>query len=185
MVLKRFNILALFLIMALLVTMLPACTPVFTAESYMAVIPGVLHSGQTEEVSLALFEGDRLVSGDVEISLLSDGEEILNVEKSIDGRGTISLNIPNIGDGDYEIVFKGTGFEGRATVKVEKSFLTFIETDKPIYKPGQTIGISLYTVNNELRPVQEQVTVEILDAKGIKILRTDVTTDEYGMASLE
>ncbi|MFC2026900.1 alpha-2-macroglobulin family protein [Chloroflexota bacterium] len=182
---KRFNILALVLIAALLVTMLPACKPVFAAESYMAVIPNVLHSGQTEELSLALFEGDRLVSGDVEVTLLSEGKEILSVEKSIDGKGTISLDIPDIDDGEYEITIKGAGFEDKATVKVEKSFLTFLETDKPIYKPGQTIYMRLYTLNNELRPVEEPVTVEILDAKGIKIFRIEITTDEYGMASLE
>lgn len=185
MILKRFNVLALFLVTALLVTMLPACKPVFAAESYMAVIPEVLHSGQTEELSMALFQGDELVSGDVEVTLLSDGEEILRVEKKVDGMGTISLEIPDIEDGDYEIVVKGNGFEDKAAVKVEKSFLTFIETDKPIYKPGQTIGISLYTLNGELRPVEETVTVEILDAKGIKVFRTEMTTDEYGMARFE
>ncbi|MCJ7764300.1 MAG: MG2 domain-containing protein, partial [Dehalococcoidales bacterium] len=182
---KKFNILALVLIAALLVTMIPGCSPVFAAESYMAVIPKVLHSGQTEELSLALFEGDRLIPGDVEVTLLSEGKEILSVEKSIDGKGTISLDIPDIEDGDYEIVIKGAGFEDKATVKVEKSFLTFLETDKPIYKPGQTIYMRLYTLNNELRPVEESVTVEILDAKGIKIFRSEITTDDYGMASLE
>jgi len=182
---KRFNIIALVLITALLVTMLPACQAVFAAESYMAIIPEVLHSGQTEELSLALFEGDRLVPGDVEVALLSEGEEILSVEKSIDGKGTISLDIPDIEDGEYEITIKGNGFEDSATVSVEKSFLTFIETDKPIYKPGQTIYMRLFTLNNELRPVEELVTVEILDAKGIKIFRSEITTDDYGMASLE
>ena len=182
---KRFNIIALVLITALLVTMLPACQAVFAAESYMAIIPEVLHSGQTEELSLALFEGDRLVPGDVEVALLSEGEEILSVGKSIDGKGTISLDIPDIEDGEYEITIKGNGFEDSATVSVEKSFLTFIETDKPIYKPGQTIYMRLFTLNNELRPVEELVTVEILDAKGIKIFRSEITTDDYGMASLE
>jgi CD109 antigen len=182
---KRFNVLALVLIMALLVTMLPACQTVFAAESYMAVIPEVLHSGQTEEISLALFQGDELAAGDVEVTLLSAGEEILSVSKSIDGKGTITLDIPDIENGEYEIEVKSAGFEDKATVKVEKSFLTFLETDKPIYKPGQTIYMRLYTLNDELCPVEELVTVEVLDAKGIKIFRSEVTTDEYGMASLE
>ncbi len=142
---KKFTVLAIFLIVALLVTMIPSCRPVFAAESYMAVMPKVLHSGQTEEISLALFEGDRLVSGDVEVTLLSDGEEILSVEKSIDGKGTISLDIPDIEDGEYEIVVRGTGFEGRATVRVEKSFLTFLETEYPMeYSQSADIEATAY-----------------------------------------
>jgi CD109 antigen len=185
MITKKLTVLALVLVAALVFTMLPSCRAVYAAESYMAVIPKVLHSGQTEELSLALFKGDNLIPGDVEVALLSEGKEIMSVEKSINGKGTISLEVPDVEDGEYEILVRGNDFEDKATVKIEKSFLTFLETDKPIYKPGQTIGIRLFTLNNELRPVAEPVTIEVLDAKGIKIFRNELTTDEYGMASLE
>ena len=183
---KKLALLSVILMAVLLVTMLPACQPVFAAESYLAVIPKVLHSGQTEELPLSLFEGENPASGEVEVSLLSGNQEILNVQQSIDGQGTISLDIPaGIADGDYQIKVKGDAFEDSAQVKIEKSFLTFLETDKPIYKPGQTVCIRLFTLNGELRPVKEMATVEVLDAKGIKVFRQEVTTDEYGMASLE
>ena len=182
---RRSKVIASILILALLATMIPSCRPVFTAESYLAVIPKVLHSGQTEELSLALFSGDKLASGKVEVALLDDGAEIFKVEKNISGKGIIKLDVPDVANGDYEIRVKTSGFEDKATVKIEKSFLTFLETDKPIYKPGQTIHIRLITLNNELKPLEEQVIIEILDAKGIKIFRNEITTDEYGMASLE
>ena len=180
----RFKAIALILILTLLVTMIPGCRPVFTAESYLAVIPKVLHSGQTEELSLALFSGDNLASGNVEVALLDEGKEIFKVEKDISGKGIIKLDVPDVDDGDYEIRVKTSGFEDKASVKIERSFLTFLETDKPIYKPGQTIHIRLITLNNELKPIEEQVVIEILDAKGIKIFRNEITADEYGMASL-
>ncbi len=183
--LKVIQTITLALILAVLATMMPACHPVFAAESYLAVIPKVLHSGQTEELSLALFKGESLTSGDVQVSLLKDGAEIFNTKESIYGKGIIELKIPDIEDGEYEIQVKTAGFEDKATVKVERSFLTFLETDKPIYKPGQTINIRLITLNDELRPIEEQVTIEVLDAKGIKIFRSEISTDEYGMASLE
>ncbi len=182
---KKFKIIAFILILTLLVTIVPSCRPVLAAESYLAIIPKVLHSSQTEEFSLALFKGESLVSGNVEVALLEEGVEILSIEKSITGKGTIELEIPDIEDGDYEILVKGAGFEDKATVKVEKGFLTFLETDKPIYKPGQTIYIRLFTLNDELKPIKELVTIEVLDAKGIKIFRSQVNTDDYGMASLE
>jgi len=68
---------------------------------------------------------------------------------------------------------------------VESGFLVFLETDKPIYKPDQTINIRVLTLDAELKPVREPVTVEVLDAKGIKIFRSEVHSDEFGMANLE
>lgn len=185
MIFRRSKIIASILILALLATMIPSCNPVFAAESYLAIIPKVLHSGQTEELSLALFSGDNLASGKVEVALLDDGAEIFKVEKNISGKGIIKLDVPDVANGDYEIRVKTSGFEDKATIKIEKSFLTFLETDKPIYKPGQTIHIRLITLNNELKPLEEDVIIEILDAKGIKIFRSEITTDEYGMTSLE
>ncbi len=161
------------------------CRPVAAAESYIAVIPQVLHSGSLEAVSLSLFSGDNLVPGRVEVALLKGGETIVSKQGSIDGKGIIELVIPDIEEGDYEISVKGNGFTDRASVRVERSLLIFLESDKPIYKPGQTIQIRVVTLNPELKPVSESVTVEILDAKGIKIFRQEVDTDDYGLASLE
>ncbi len=182
---NKLKILTFTLIAALLATMLPACSPVFAAESFMAIIPEVLHSGQTEEISLALFNGEKLASGNVEVSLLEDGKEILKIDSDISGRGTIALNIPDVEDGQYEIRVRGAGFDDTASVSIERSFLTFLETDKPIYKPGQTIHIRLITLDNKLMPLEEDVVIEVMDAKGIKVFRSEITTDEYGMASLE
>ena len=182
---KLFPLVISFLILTLVISVLPGCGPVETAEGYMAVIPKVLHSGSTESLSLSLFSEGKLVSDRVEVTLLKEGEEVVKVKKSVSGKSTVQIDIPDIEEGRYEIRVKGTGFEDTAPVRVEKSFLVFLETDKPIYKPGQTIYIRAFTLNAELRPVSEQVTIEALDAKGIKIFRSEVQTDEYGMASLE
>ena len=176
---------AIILALILVGGLVPACQPAEAAESYMAIIPKVLHSGSTETVSLSLFSGDRLIRGEVEVALLRDGKEVVKVRGSVVGKGTIEIDIPEIEEGAYEIRVKGPGFEDKAPVRVEKSFLVFLETDKPIYKPGQTIRMRVITLNAELMPVSEPVTVEVLDAKGIKIFRSEVDTDEYGMTSLD
>jgi CD109 antigen len=182
---KAVTSLAIILALGLIVGLVPGCQPAEAAESYMAIIPKVLHSGSTEAVSLSLFSGDRLIRGEVEVALLRDGKEVVKVRDSVVGKGTIEIDIPEIEEGAYEIRVKGTGFEDKAPVRVEKSFLVFLETDKPIYKPGQTIQMRVISLNAGLRPVSEPVTVEVLDAKGIKIFRSEVHTDEYGMTSLD
>jgi len=174
------------LILALIASVIPGCNPsVAGATSYLAVVPKVLHAGGQEAVSVALFSEEGLTSGKVEVALLSDGEEIVTVEGTIKGKGTIQFQVPDVEEGNYEIVVKGEGFEDRASVAVERSFLIFLETDKPIYKPGQTIHMRAITLDSDLRPTGEAVTVEVLDAKGIKIFRTELTTDEYGTVTID
>jgi CD109 antigen len=126
-----------------------------------------------------------LISGKVEVALAREGKEIVKVKKRIDGKGIIPVNIPPVEEGEYEIRIKGDGFEDRARVRVENSFIIFVETDKPIYKPGQTAHLRVITLDAELKPVGEVATLEIMDAKGIKIFRRELETDEYGMATLD
>jgi len=154
-------------------------------ESYMAVVPKVLHAGGQEAISLALFSESGLTSDRVEVALLKDGDQVLQVAKQISGKGIINFKVPSTAEGAYVLSVKGTGFEDKAQVTIEKSSLIFLETDKPIYKPGQTIQMRAMTLDPDLKPVSQSVTVEVLDAKGIKIFRSETTTDEYGMATLE
>ena len=141
-------------VLALIVvgSIVPACSPALVAEGYLAVVPRVLQSGSTQSVSLTLFNGDRMATDNVEIALLKDGSEIAQVSKKIRGKGTIELDIPEVEEGEYQVRVKGTGFEDEATVLVDASFVVFIETDKPIYKPGQTIHMrSLTLMRPDLR----------------------------------
>ena len=164
----------------IVVTVLPACTcqQVSAADSYVAIVPDVLHSGRAESVSLSLLSGGKLVKDNIEVTLLKDNKKITSAKQTVDGTGTVTLNIQqNAEEGKYEIQVKGTGFVDKAPVSVAKSYLVFVETDKPIYKPGQTMKMRVLTLDAELKPISEPATVEVLDAKGIKIFRTEVATD--------
>ena len=169
-----------------LVILLPACEKVSAADSYVAIVPDVLHVGRAEAVSLSLLSDGKPVKDTVEVLLLKDGKEVTSTSQMVNGNGVVTIDIPeNAEEGKYEVQVKGTGFTDKASVTMEKSFLVFVETDKPIYKPGQTINMRVLTLDSELKPLTESATVEVLDAKGIKIFRTEVDTDEYGMATLE
>ncbi len=183
----RLKISALALVLITAATSLPACTTqkVSAADSYVAIVPDVLHIGRAEAVSLSLTSGGQLVKDNIEVTLLKDNKTITSARQAVNGAGTVTINVPqNAVEGKYEVEVKGTGFTDKATVSVERSFLVFVETDKPIYKPGQTINMRVLTLDVELKPLTENATVEVLDAKGIKIFRTVVATDEYGMATL-
>jgi len=165
---------------------IPGCScRVEAAESYMAVIPGILQSDSTETMSVSLFSEGKPVKDTIEITLLDDGQEIKKVSRTVTGKGLIEMDIPDVEEGKYEIRVKGSGFDEKADVKIENDFLVFLETDKPIYKPGQTIHIRAITLNAELKPVRETMTIEVLDAKGIKIFRRELSTVDYGLITLD
>ena len=131
---KTFTAVIVMLVLAPFSTIIPGCAcPSEAADSYMAIVPKVLHSGGTETLSMSLFSEGRPVRDRVEIALLSEGEEIYKIQEEINGKGTVEIDIPEVEDGEYEIQVSGTGFRDEATIAVEKSFLVFIETDKPIY----------------------------------------------------
>jgi CD109 antigen len=183
----RLKISALVLTIVIMITAFPACQkPTLAVDSYIAILPEILHSGRVESISISLLNGDKLVEDDIEISLFKDSKKVVSSSQTIDGSGIINLDIPqNTEEGEYEIEIKGSVFSDKASVNVTGDFLVFVETDKPIYKPGQTIYMRVISLDSELKPVVEPVTVEILDAKGIKIFRTETITDEYGMVDLE
>lgn len=171
-------------IIILLTLLLPACTPPEPADGYAAVVPAALPTGSQQAISVAIFKGDQTIPGEVQLTLFKGDEDILTVKRDIRGKGTIPFTVPDIDEGEYGIRIKGNGFEDEASVRIERNFLVFLETDKPIYKPGQTIQMRAFTLDAELKPLTETITVDVLDAKGIKIFRQETMTDEYGMATL-
>lgn len=155
------------------------------ADGYVAVAPRVLRAGQQETVSISLFRGTRAAEGTVAVALLRDGKDVLRVDGKIAGRGSLPLDLARVAPGDYELQVQGKGFKDQAAVRVESGTLVFVETDKPIYKPGQTIFMRVLALDPLLRPSGGDATVEIMDAQGIKVFRQTVTPDEWGMATLE
>lgn len=181
-----FKIISIAFVVITVIIGLPACERVTASDSYVATVPSVLHIGRAEGVSLSLLKAGKPVTDIINVILLKDGKKVTSNSQTVNGNGTVTLNVPdNADEGLYEVMVKGTGFIDKAAVSVEKSYLVFVETDKPIYKPGQTVEMRVLTLDPDLKPITETATIEVLDARGIKIFRTDVTTDDYGMANLE
>lgn len=175
------------MVVAIVATLVPGCTPTPEAsvDGYAAMLPAALRANTTQSVPVSLFNGTAPASGQVSLSLLKDGNLVANASSKISGNGIIQISVPNVPEGDYQVRLSGPGFQGEAKVTVANSYLVFLATDKPIYKPGQTILIRALTLDPNLMPMSDQVTIEALDAKGTKVFRAIVTTDAYGMATAD
>ena len=155
------------------------------ADGYVATVPKVLRAGQTERIALALFDGTRAGSDNVRVSLLKGNQTVADGNGPVQGTGNVSLALPALAEGDYDLVIRGSTFQDKTAVKVEDGTIVFVETDKPIYKPGQTVHIRVLTLDPLLRPWPASTTVEVADASGAKVYRKERQTDDFGMLSLD
>ena len=157
----------------------------------MVVASETLRSGQTHNISVSLFQGAEPAEGTVRLALSESGSGrvVATADGIVQGTGTLPLTVPPGADGSYRLRVYGEGtgggnFSDSSRVQVQAApVILFLETDKPIYKPGQELRIRALRLNGDLQPMPGPVTVEIRDAKGIKVYQQAVEADEYGMAS--
>ena len=161
--------------------------PRIAPDSFVAVAPGALRAGYSEQVSVSLFQGPQPALGNVSVTLLQEGAVVGAVSARIEGVGNVTLDVPQVAPGAYEleVEVEGVPEKRRADVEVEDGVLLLVETDKPVYKPGQTVHIRLMTLDASLRPWSADATIEVQDAKGIKVFKREVATDDYGMVLVD
>lgn len=153
-------------------------------DGYMVLAPSVLRSGQTESISVSLFSGQDPARGTVGLTLYDFNATLASASGDTEGTGSISLSVPKISAGNYYLKASGPGFSETVAVTVDSGDILFVETDKPLYKPGQDMHIRVLLLDIELKPLTGDITVEVRDAKGNKVYREVVQSDEFGMANL-
>ena len=103
-----------------------------------------------------------------------------------DGHVDASFTVPPLSAGSYRLELAIEGGETlSADLAVEEGPVLFIETDKPIYRPGQTIQGRVLALNNTLTPLRSAVEISISDAKGIKIHKETVEANGFGVAPFD
>ena len=141
----------------------PVATYSQQVDGYLAAAPPVFRAGRTENVSVSLFEGSEPAQGTVRLTLLHDNRAVAVTDEDIQGAGAVPLPVPALPDGydaiDYTLHIEGFDANGPAfthssPVRVtEAPGLLFLETDKPIYKPGQHIRIRALRLDADLKPL--------------------------------
>lgn len=154
-------------------------------NGYLAVAPRTLRAGQQEQISLAIFNAGNPVTSTVRAVLHQEDVFFASAEARVAGRGVLSLAVPKVPAGEYTLRISGKGFADSVALQVQDSALLFIETDKPIYKPGQTLHMRVLALDPGLRPLPGEAVVDVLDAQGIKVFRTTVVLDDFGMAHVD
>ena len=154
-------------------------------DGYLVTAPEVFRSGRTENVAVSLFHGSEPAQGPVRLTLMQGARPVSEAVQCVVGAVSIPLRVPALSPGRYDLRIEGGNrdFVDTAAVRVkEPAGLLFLETDKPIYKPGQEIRIRILQLDADLKPLPGPVEVSVLDATGIKVHKATVDADEFGMA---
>ncbi|XP_047387857.1 C3 and PZP-like alpha-2-macroglobulin domain-containing protein 8 [Sciurus carolinensis] len=170
-----------FLLLLLLLSPVSSSDGVRTAQpqglGYLIAAPSVFRSGVEEVISVTIFNSPREVM--VHAQLMVQGEAVAQSQGAILDKGTIKLEVPTGLRGQALLRVQGHGqraeegtlFHNQTSVTVDgRGASVFIQTDKPVYRPGHRVHVGIFTVSPDLRPVSGKVDAYILDPRGSRIL---------------
>ncbi|CAG9566895.1 unnamed protein product [Danaus chrysippus] len=101
----------------------------------------------------------------------------------------IELDIGDPGPGKYKLVARATSgplFASSAPLIYEaRSFCVFVQTDKGVYQPGDTINFRVIALDKYLLPLSGTVDVSVLDTKGSPVRQWASVNLDKGLFSNE
>jgi len=158
--------------------------------SGLLVAPKKVFAGGTSSVTITTLDPKTRagVPANVTIDLVdASGKTAASIWRGTTGASghvTAVFMVPGLSPGSGSIVARIDGVDSqlKADVAIASAPAILIETDKPIYKPGQTLQGRVLLLNNELAPLEGAVEVVIRDGKGIKLDRQALRSNEYGVA---
>ncbi|KAJ7371503.1 C3 and PZP-like alpha-2-macroglobulin domain-containing protein 8 [Desmophyllum pertusum] len=180
-----------------------AASLVESGGGYLVTSPRLFRAGSTQELSVSLFVNETwVINSTVRYTCRSGREDIIATDGAMftsDSDGTLKLKIPrDLRTGGKQSikaklsVFGGplggpTTFNRSEMINIEiPKNSVFIQTDKPIYKPDQTVNMRIVGVDENLKPLTGQVTrVNITSPGGVRTMQWDNLVFVVGIVSLK
>ncbi|XP_055972615.1 alpha-2-macroglobulin-like [Sorex fumeus] len=176
-----------------LLVLLPKDAFIAGKPQYMVLIPSLLHTGTPEKGCVLLSHLNETVTVSATLESLKENRSLFSdlvVEK--DTFHCVSFVIP-LSSSHEEVMFITTQVKGptqefkkRNTVLVKNhESLVFVQTDKPIYKPGQKVKFRVVVLDENFHPMDESIPlVHIEDPKRNRISQWQNLKLESGLKQL-
>nr|XP_054590322.1 ovostatin-like [Nothobranchius furzeri] len=132
---------------------------------YMVAFPAVLEAGAETKFCVSLFQPNETLVLTVTLRSQERNTTLCEKTSSTEFHDCLQCQIPSVDKEDIwdiEVVVRGNTFYSREVRKIminDYKPKTFIQTDKPIYLPGQTVHFRLVTLDSQLRPASQLVSI--------------------------
>ncbi|XP_038963370.1 C3 and PZP-like, alpha-2-macroglobulin domain containing 8 isoform X2 [Rattus norvegicus] len=178
---------------SVLLALLPSASSFNGNSKYMVLVPSQLYTDTPEKICLHLYHLNETVT--VTASLISQrGTRKLFDELVVDKDlfHCLSFTIPRLPSSEEEesldINIEGAKhkFSKRRVVLVKnKESVVFVQTDKPVYKPGQSVKFRIVSMDKNLHPLNELFPLAYIeDPKINRIMQWQDIKTENGLKQL-
>lgn len=165
-------------------------------ETRVVAYSNLLTGSQATVRVVALNHATQEPVGDASVAVFlttGDKEQLLHAGKTTpDGTLDALFTVPEKVEGAAQlritVAAEGLGQdEVKQPVTVKRATKILLTTDKPLYQPGQTIQMrALSLAAADLLPESKKEAVfEVMDSKGNKVFKKKLTTDAFGIASVD
>lgn len=158
----------------------------------LLVSPRELTSGSPASATVTVVDASGNLAPEVPVylELLRNGESVGLLARGntgADGHLFLPYELPDVENGTYEIraIVAGVSDPLVSETTVSSTPAILLETDKPIYKPGQKILGRVVLLDSDLRPRTGDVELTFFDARNIRIDRQHLTASSHGVAAFE
>jgi uncharacterized protein YfaS (alpha-2-macroglobulin family) len=160
---------------------------IFAQRSYAAGSPAAIRV-----ITADSRNGNPLAGSKVKVSLADGSSSTTLFSGSTDGMGTVRAGLTMPAEyGPRQLLVTADTLLGSVTAKepiqLERLDRILLSTDKPIYRPGQTMHLRALALNSQSRAAEfnQPITIEVEDGKGNKVFKKRGSTDRFGIASAD
>ena len=131
--------------------------------------------------------GGPLPNEPVSIEIWKDDQKVWSETAKTDGGGIATPTFQGMDFvGPVEVRVSGAGEVLTRRVNIDTTTRIFLQMDKPIYQPGQTVHIRTLAFSGTSPQVSTQnVTLEVSTPTGDRIFRKTLAPNEYGIAAYD
>ncbi|XP_029301679.1 alpha-2-macroglobulin-like [Cottoperca gobio] len=164
------------LISVSLMSMGQAIKDIEAGPQYMVAIPAVLEAGAETQFCVSVLQPNETLV--ITVTLMSEemNNTLFQQTCNKDFHRCAQFKVPLVKEEvvqNFQVEVRGNTFYSRETRKVLLKVyrpLTFVQTDKPIYLPGQTVQFRVVSLDSKLKPaIQIYNSIEIEDASNNRI----------------
>ncbi|XP_070646277.1 pregnancy zone protein-like [Bos indicus] len=154
-------------VLILLFLLLPRDASATSKPQYLVLVPSQLYAGVPEKVCVLLNHLNETVALTVTLESETEGRNLLTDLEAKNSFYCSSFTIPD----SFPFAFITVQVQGPTQNFIKKKpiyitkaeSLVFVQTDKPIYKPGQTVQFRIFSVDVNFHPLNETFLVVYIE----------------------